>query len=179
MSDRHAAPPSAAVAGSARAYLVVLLVVVVFILYGSLFPFDYRERFYPGGPVAYLLSTWSDWDRRGDLLSNILLYMPFGFFATAAMPARMSGPLRAVLATIAGSLMATCIEVTQFHDATRVTSMGDVYANAIGSAVGGAAAASIAGAMRWPFVAELAAHPTASLLLVMFFGYPAVSRTCR
>ena len=80
------APRRAAVAGSRRAYVVVLLLATIFIVYGSLFPFEYRERSYPGGPVAYLLSTWHNWDRRGDLLSNILLYMPFGFFLTASLP---------------------------------------------------------------------------------------------
>jgi VanZ family protein len=143
----------------------------LFILYGSLFPFEYRDRYYPGGPVAYLLSTWRDWDGRGDLLSNILLYMPFGFFCTSVLPARLPGPMRAVLATIAGAALACGVEITQFHDAGRITSMGDVDANAIGSAFGGAVAVAIGGAMRWPFMAELAAHPTASLLLAMFFGY--------
>jgi VanZ family protein len=163
--------PPTAVTGSPRAYAVVLLIVVAFILYGSLFPFEYYERYYPGGPFVYLLSTWHDWDGRGDLLSNILLYLPFGFFCTAALPGRLPGPLRAVLATLAGTLLAGCIEITQFHDVGRVTSMGDVDANAIGSALGAAAAAAIGGAMCWPFIAELAAHPAASLLLAMFFGY--------
>lgn len=174
MSDRppeHALPSTSAVAGSARAYAVVLLIVVSFILYGSLFPFEYRERFYPGGPVAYLLSTWREWDGRGDLLSNVLLYLPFGFFCTATLPARIPGPVRALLATIAGTLLACCIEVAQFHDAGRVTSLGDAYANAIGSGLGAIAATVIAASIRWPFMAELAAHPTASVLLVMFFGY--------
>lgn len=164
-------PRSAAVAGSQRAYFVVLLLATIFIVYGSLFPFEYRERFYGGGPVLYLLSTWHDWDHRGDLLSNILLYIPFGFFLTYSLPPRLSGTTRAVLATIAGTLMASCIEVIQFHDVGRVTSMGDVYANGIGSAAGAAAAAAIGAAMRWPFMRELGAHPAAALLLVMFFGY--------
>jgi hypothetical protein len=97
--------------------------------------------------------------------------MPFGFFLTYTLPPRISGSMRAVLATIAGTALASCVEVTQFHDVGRVTSMGDVYANAIGSAVGGAAAAAIGASMRWPFMRELGAHPTASLLLVMFLGY--------
>jgi len=156
---------------STPAYAVVLLIVVSFILYGSLFPFEYRDRFYPGGPVAYLLSTRHDWDGRGDLLSNILLYLPFGFFATLAPPSRLSGLPRALLATLAGTALSCCIEIAQFHDAGRVTSMGDVYANGLGSALGAAAAALLGASLRWPFIQELAAHPTAALLLVMFFGY--------
>jgi VanZ family protein len=167
----NAVPRHATVGGSQRAYAIVLVLATIFIVYGSLFPFEYRERYYPSGPVVYLLSTWHDWDHRGDLLSNILLYIPFGFFLTYALPPRLSGNTRAILATAAGTLMAACIEVIQFHDLGRVTSMGDVYANGIGSAVGAAAAAAIGAAMRWPFMRELGAHPAASLLLVMFFGY--------
>ena len=58
--DGHERRP--VVAGSRRAYAVVLLLATIFIVYGSLFPFEYRERSYPGGPFAYLLSTWQDWD---------------------------------------------------------------------------------------------------------------------
>ncbi|HUB10612.1 MAG TPA: VanZ family protein [Acetobacteraceae bacterium] len=167
----HGQAGSYSAAGSNRAYAVVLLIVVVFILYGSLFPFEYRERFYPGGPVAYLLSTWRDWDRRGDLLSNILLYLPFGFFATCALPPRIATVLRALLTTVAGTALACGIEIAQFHDAGRVTSMGDVEANAIGAALGAIAAAVIGASLRWPLVRELAAHPAAATLLAMYFGY--------
>jgi len=160
-----------AVAGSSRAYAAVLLLVTIFILYGSLFPFEYYERMYPGGPIAYLLSTWRDWDHRGDLLSNILLYVPFGFFGTYALPSRMPAWLRALVMTVAGTALACGVEVAQFHDVGRVTSLGDVYADAIGSGVGGVAAATIGASMRWPFVRELAAHPAATVLVCMFFGY--------
>lgn len=167
----RAPPRHAVVAGSRRAYAAVLVLVALFIVYGSLFPFEYRERSYPGGPLAYLLSTWHEWDHRGDLLSNILLYIPFGFFLSYSLPPRISGTTRTILAIVSGTLMAACIELAQFHDVGRVTSMGDVYADAIGTAIGATGAAAIGTAMRWPFMRELGAHPTASLLLVMFFGY--------
>ena len=73
--------------------------------------------------------------------------------------------------TVVGTALSCGMEIAQFHDVGRVTSMGDVYANLIGSGVGGLAAVSIGASMRWPFVRELVAHPAASLLLIMFFGY--------
>jgi VanZ family protein len=152
-------------------YGFVLLLVVLFIIYGSLFPFDFRERSYPGGPVLYLLSTWHEWDNRGDLLANILLYLPFGFFMASALPPRFSGALGFVLATIAGVAFSSAIEITQFHDLGRVTSMGDVYANGIGAACGAAARILLGTSLRWPLIGELAANPTAALLLTMFFAY--------
>jgi VanZ family protein len=154
-----------------RGYAIVLLLVTVFIVYGSLFPFEYRQRTAPGGSLAYLLSTWRSWDRRGDLLANILLYLPFGFFGACALPSRMAALLRALLVTIAGTILACSVEIIQFHDVGRVTSMGDVYADAIGSGMGGLAAALIGRSVRWPLVRDLVADRAAALLLVMFFGY--------
>jgi len=131
---------------------IVLLLVTTIILFGSLFPFEYYEGSYPGGPLGYLLSTWQEWDNRGDLLANILLYLPFGFLITGALPRRLSGAARALIATLAGTALAGGMETAQFYDVGRVTSMGDVYANGIGAGIG-----AVAAALRWPFVGELAA----------------------
>jgi VanZ family protein len=156
---------------SARLYGSVLLLVVLAILYGSLFPFEFLQRSYPGGPLFYLLSTWRDWDHRGDLLANILLYLPFGFFAVNALPARFPRAFKFVLTTIAGVALSSSVEVTQFHDVGRVTSMGDVYANVIGTGAGAAVAILLGVSRRWPLLAELAGNPTEGLLLTMFFAY--------
>jgi len=156
---------------SARAYGFVLLLVVLFILYGSLFPFDMRERSYPGGPLLYLLGTWREWDSPGDLLANILLYLPFGILTVNALPRRFPGALKFLLAVIAGVVLSTAIEIAQFHDLGRVTSMGDVYANGIGAASGAAAGILLGASSRWPLMGEIAANPTEALLLTMFLAY--------
>ena len=156
---------------SARAYGFVLLLVVLVILYGSLFPFEFQERSYPGGPLLFFLGTWREWDHRGDLLANILLYLPFGFLTVNALPRRFPGALKFLLAVIAGVVLSTAIEIAQFYDVGRVTSMGDVYANGIGVALGAAAGIVLGASSRWPFVGELAANPTEALLLTMFLAY--------
>ena len=94
---------------SARAYGSVLLLVVLVILYGSLFPFDFRERSYPGGPLLYLLGTWREWDNPGDLLANILLYLPFGFLTVNALPPPFPAALKFFLALIAGVALSSGI----------------------------------------------------------------------
>ncbi len=118
-------------AGSRRAYTIVFLLVVAFILYGSLYPFQFHARPTETGPFAYLLSTWRDWDHGTDLLSNILLYIPFGVFGTCAFGRWAAPPI-----LLAAAALAAGVELAQFHDQGRVTSMGDVYADAIGGGVG-------------------------------------------
>jgi VanZ family protein len=136
---------------------IVLLLVTTVILFGSLFPFEYYERSYPVGPLAYLLSTWREWDHSGDLLANVLPYLPFGFLTTCALPRRLSGAARALIATLAGTALAGSMETAQFYDMGRVTSMGDVYANGIGAGIGAVAAALVGAGRRRPLVGELAA----------------------
>jgi hypothetical protein len=137
---------------------IALLLVTTIILFGSLFPFEFYEgRSYPGGgPLAYLLSTWREWDHGGDLLANILLYLPFGFLTTCALPRRLSGAARALITTLAGTALAGGMETAQFYDVGRVTSMGDVYANGIGVGIGAVAVALVGASLRWPLGGELA-----------------------
>jgi len=156
---------------SARAYGFVLLLVVLVILYGSLYPFAFQARSYPGGPLMYLLSTWRQWDGRGDLLANILLYMPFGFFACKAMPSGLSALPRFLIVLVAGAVLSGGVEAAQFNDAGRVTSMGDLYANAIGTGIGAIVGTLFDKGGRRPLVSELAANPVEALLLAMFFAY--------
>jgi VanZ family protein len=149
----------------------ILALVAIFIVYGSLYPFAFRARPGDAGSFRTLLGTWQEWDRRGDLLSNILLYMPFGFLATHTLRGRTPAALRALLAVLAGTALSASMELMQFYDEGRVSSMGDVYANAIGTAIGATISALLGASMRWPFVRELGANPDASLLLAMFLGY--------
>jgi VanZ family protein len=154
------------VAGSRRAYTIVVLLVVAFILYGSLYPFQFHPRPSAQGPLAYLLSTRHHWDHSVDLLSNILLYIPFGFFGVCVF-----GRWGALPVTIAAAALATGVELAQFFDQGRVTSMGDVYADTIGGGIGAAIAVVVGAGVQWPFLRELRADPAAALVLLMWFAY--------
>jgi hypothetical protein len=92
-------------AGSRRAYAIICLLVVAFILYGSLYPFQFHPRTVQIGPLAYLWSTRQDWDHRIDLLSNVLLYIPFGFFGVCAFGWRAALPV-----ALAGAVLSTGVE---------------------------------------------------------------------
>lgn len=172
MADRSCPAPAVGHAPATTAPLVCgLALVTIFIVYGSLYPFVWQRHAGAGDPLRTLLGAWQEWDGRGDLLSNILLYMPFGFLVAHTLPGRAPAWMRAVLAILAGTTLSVCMELTQLYDAGRVTSMGDVYANTIGAATGALASALLGASMRWPFMRELGGNPEASLLLTMFLGY--------
>jgi len=122
----------------ARNFAVIALIVVIFIVYGSLFPFNFHPM--PSGAVHALLSGWNRRPGRGDLLSNILLYMPLGYFGFLSFRSRVNIALRVGLAFLFGLSLSVAVELTQYYDAGRDTEATDVYANAAGTAFGTAAA---------------------------------------
>lgn len=154
-----------------RRYGGAALLITAVIVYGSLFPFSFVPR--PGGPgaVPYLLGTWRVWDKRGDLLSNILLYMPLGFFVCLGTARRWHALARLAAALPSGVLLSVAMELTQYHDAGRVSSMGDVYANAIGTLCGAVCGAVLDGQLRWTLLVRLRQRPDTTLLLAAFVGY--------
>ena len=59
--------------------LWLLLVVLALIVYGSLYPFNFKPDAIEGGVLEALRQL--SWARagRGDRISNVLLYLPLGF----------------------------------------------------------------------------------------------------
>jgi len=151
--------------------VIALVIIVSVIVYGSLYPFQFHHRGLSIGPVAYLLSTWREWDRRGDLLANILLYIPFGLLAVRALPNRLSGIVRFGLAVLGGALLSATMELLQFNDIGRTTSMGDVYANSIGSVLGAGAGIALGGNFRWPLLREVGDNLVPATLIAAWLGY--------
>ena len=164
------------VEGWSAGYGLVLLAVAGLIVYGSLFPFHFARPI-SGRAVLHLLHSWTVWDRPGDLTANILLYLPLGFCAVQTLPPRIGVVPRILLAALLGAGMATCVELIQFHEPARFSSMGDVYANALGAALGGGIAAATGRRISWPLLPEIRARPDAALLVVLFLAdrlYPYV-----
>jgi VanZ family protein len=150
---------------------VALVIITAGIVYGSLYPFQFSNPALSIGTVDYLLSTWRDWDRRGDLLANILLYLPFGLLAVRSLPDRLAAMTRLGLVLLAGALLSAAMELLQFNDLGRTTSMGDVYANTIGSALGAAAGIALGGSFQWPLVRELGENVAPTTLIAAWLGY--------
>ena len=152
-------------------------VVVAVILYGSLFPFHFEAREIPDGPLTALLSTWDVLDDRGDSISNLLLYLPLGFFFVRALRTSrvLPGWVIATLVTFAGFALSMCIETVQFYIPGRESTMGDVYANTAGAFAGALAAAclkrDLVPAARVTLLRqEIVWRPFAILLLVCWLG---------
>jgi VanZ family protein len=133
------------------------LFLIVFILYGSLYPFQFYWIDISPNPFTAFLATREIAPERGDVISNILAYLPLGFFAVRSYP-RVSAWARVMIVASGALLFASAIEITQFYDAGRASSVYDAIANAFGAALG-----AVAGVL----IAQLTG---AMLLLTAFFG---------
>ncbi len=108
----------------------------VFIVYGSLVPFDFISS-----PIAYdgrqffgvhLAST-----SLPDIFSNIALYLPLGLLARATLARhRIAAPVAVLLTLAMTGVMSMFLELTQVYLATRISSLADVVANIAGVALG-------------------------------------------
>jgi hypothetical protein len=71
-----------------RKFLTATLVVIGVILHGSLYPYEFQVPPSAVGPVATLLHSWATPPSSyGDLVANLLLYVPYGFFGAMAIRA--------------------------------------------------------------------------------------------
>jgi VanZ family protein len=126
-------------------FLILTAAAAVFILYASFYPFRFQRR--PGSPLDALLATARAGTSRSDVLSNVMLYLPLGFFA-AHVFRRGPRALHILVATLAAAACSGFVELLQFYDASRVPAMADLYANTAGSFLGSIAGAAIGGRVR-------------------------------
>ncbi|MFM2398274.1 MAG: hypothetical protein RL341_431 [Pseudomonadota bacterium] len=99
-------------------------------------------------PWAFMRDPWPRYLTRFDWLVNIAAYVPMGFLAVLALPARLSsGKSRAalvaavLLAVLGCSLFSWAMEACQTYLPMRVPAVSDWVANTIGGAVGAIGAA--------------------------------------
>jgi VanZ family protein len=156
---------------SSRNYAIVTAVVAIVIVYGSLYPFEFSMPPAGSGPVRTLFDSWADRPSRGDLLANILLYMPLGFFGTLSFSRNVGFWLRLLLVVTGGAALSVTMELTQYYDAGRVTNASDVYTNTFGTLIAAPVAILFSGRRRFPLFREIMAHPAPTLLIASWAGY--------
>ncbi len=117
----------------------LLLVVIAFIIYGSLYPFDFHFDRAAAGPLFILLHSWpSRIDRFAwrDAGVNVLLYFPLGLTAALVLARRLPRAVAALAAMMLGAALSASIEMLQIFDSTRTCSLLDVACNFVGTVAG-------------------------------------------
>jgi VanZ family protein len=155
---------------SGRAFALALAATVALILYGSLYPFQFYNHVDPANGIRHLFSTWNVRSSIGDLLANILLYLPFGFFA-AKTAVRVAPLLRIFIALAAGAALSISLEYAQLWDVGRVSAMSDVYANSLGAFFGALTGTALTIDLDLFHWKDLRRRPFAFLLILCWIAY--------
>lgn len=116
----------------------------LFIVYATSIPWDFEHA-----PSLERVSWIPLWDAElhrlppiSDLVQNVVLFMPFGFFGYLGLPAvRRRGAAAAVITlALCGMALSIFVECLQTMSVTRTPSASDVFTNTSGSLVGATAA---------------------------------------
>src|SRR6185503_13915968 len=126
----------------------LLIVVLALIVYGSLYPFNFKADAIEGGVLEAFRQL--SWQRagRGDRISNVLLYLPLGFCLFLWFELRWHRALSMIVATVLGTLLSLSIEIAQGYVSTRVPSLTDLSLNALGTLLGAMAGLAWGGLSR-------------------------------
>ena len=149
---------------------------VLVIAYGSLYPFSFQSR--AGSPLRNLAGTYGLPDSRADILANILLYLPFGFFATQALR-RRAAVFQVAAVTFAGMALSTAMELLQFYVPGRDSSLADVGSNTLGSLLGACAGVLLAGRFGLSVLQPLRRHLVECSDFGLLARVPALSLSAR
>lgn len=117
----------------------VVLIVVVLIVYGSLYPWQFHAVHLGSSPLWILLHSWPDQINRyllWDIAVNVALYMPLGVFGFLAMSERAPRMARVCTPILFALALSASIEMLQLFDTSRQCSASDVLCNVTGAAVG-------------------------------------------
>jgi VanZ family protein len=132
----------------------LLTLTVLFIVYASLYPFDFDMQ------RAAKAESWARalaWRRppRSDLVANLLFYLPFGALVTFLAPVRWGGARRALFCLAAGTALSVSVECAQLATRFRDPALSDVVINALSTALAAAAVLGLRGLGVQPSLPEL------------------------
>jgi len=116
--------------------IFLLLLSCALILYGTLYPFSFQFGLHNESVLALLVASARSHASRGDILGNIILFFPFGFFAMQCLLPRAPRPIRLFFVIFTGAAFSFCIESVQIYLPGRVTSIYDIATNTAGSLLG-------------------------------------------
>lgn len=111
----------------------LLLLYAVLLVYGSWYPFAWGEP--PTLPFAFLHTLPAHLDK-GDVVQNVLVYMPFGLLVVAWCGRRLPFSAALLLAAAAGLALSLGVETVQQYLPARVPSVVDVAMNFTGTVIG-------------------------------------------
>jgi glycopeptide antibiotics resistance protein len=125
---------------------VLLILWVLFIIYGTTIPFDFRfdgataSQGWAHAQLRVFGFTGQHHVSRTDLVSNVLLFLPLGFLIFLNASRRDLVRLSSLLcALLGGFVLSLGVEILQLFSPLRTTSASDLFTNTMGAGLGAVA----------------------------------------
>jgi glycopeptide antibiotics resistance protein len=117
----------------------LLALITLLIVYGSLYPFDFRfDLAWPEASIKHALFDYRGFFRFSDLFGNIALFFPYGLAGAIAAKERK---VRLTVILLTGLLVSASVQAFQLYLPSRDPALSDVFWNAFGILLGVSAAA--------------------------------------
>ena len=145
---------------------VLFFIALSFIVYGSLFPFTIDMPLAHGASISAFLTSWKLVSSRGDALSNIALFLPFGFLGIRAFVTGKVRGSQIMVVLLLAALTGVSLQFLQIYIASRTPNLGDAFWNFFGAALGAASAALVPQSLRGFRLDRLPAHSVIPMALL-------------
>jgi VanZ family protein len=117
----------------------LLAIVVALILYVTLSPFEFHFAHRHTSALAHLLHSWPPRIDRGvvrDAALNFALFLPLGLTACLTYARHWRRGSALLFAVVHGFVLSLCIELLQYYDTSRFSSLADCVFNTLGTLCG-------------------------------------------
>ena len=111
-----------------KLWILFALVVV----HGSLYPFDFEPALVDADTLRELLSSCCGLTSRGDIVGNMALFAPYGFFGILATERRSPAGRRLLWVSLTGAALALALQLAQLYLPSRDANLQDVFWNLLG-----------------------------------------------
>ncbi len=142
---------------------------ILAIVYGSLYPFEFSFVDGPTDQWDKLLNSFYPFGGLGDVLGNIVLFVPFGFLGFEVISKSGKDKITYIKLFCWGFALALALQVIQIYIPFRTPSISDIYWNELGIALGIVSALVIES--RYPKLSLSKVHNIPTILALFWLGY--------
>ena len=149
--------------------MLLFLIVIFLISYGSLYPLDFVSIYDNSNALKAFFKTWGTYTHQGDILANLILFVPFGILGMQAFSVRYALWKSMLLVLVTGICLGVGLQIAQIYLPSRDANLSDAVLNFIGTIIGIAVSLSLNKIFFQGFKSNLHHFPV--LLLYCWLAY--------
>lgn len=116
--------------------MFLFFIIAFLIAYGSLYPFEFVWPADNSDSLQRLFQTWGSYTHQGDILANIVLFVPFGVTGVQMLAPKLKKILAIFIILFFGLFLGVILQVGQVYMPSRDANLSDAVLNFIGTIVG-------------------------------------------